>query len=198
MKEKKALLILIGCFVLLLAAAGVLYSRLSDKAAPEQMEVEVSYETETEMPAEEEAEQELMMAPDITLYDAEGNALQLSDFFGKPIVLNFWASWCPPCKGEMPDFHALWEERGEEIQFLMVNLTDGSRETVETALAFIKEQGYEFPVYYDMDQQGYLAYQTYSIPTTYFLDAEGHAVARANGAIGPDILNEGIRLITEE
>ena len=161
------------------------------------MEVEVSYETETEMPTEDETEQTLVLAPDITIYDAEGNAVKLSDFFGKPIVLNFWASWCPPCKSEMPDFHAVWEERGEEIQFLMVNLTDGSRETVETAQSFIEEQGYEFPVYYDKDQRGYLDYQAYSIPTTYFLDAEGHAVARATGAIGPETLNEGIRLITE-
>ena len=197
MKEKKALLVILLLFVLLLGAAGILYSRLSEKAAPEQMEVEVSYETETEMPEEEVPEQELTMAPDITLYDADGNAVQLSDFFGKPIVLNFWASWCPPCKSEMPDFHAVWEERGEEIQFLMVNLTDGSRETVETAQAFIEEQGYEFPVYFDKDQWAYMAYQAYSIPTTYFLDAEGHAIARATGAIGPETLNEGIRLITE-
>lgn len=197
MKEKKALLIIILGFVLLLACAGLLYSRLSEKAAPEQMEVEVSYETETDMPAEEESAEELPMAPDITLYDAEGNAVQLSDFFGKPIILNFWASWCPPCKGEMPDFHAVWKEQGEEIQFLMVNLTDGSRETVETAQAFIEEQGYEFPVYFDLDQRGLQDYQAYSIPTTYFLDAEGHAIARATGAIGLETLNEGIRLITE-
>lgn len=197
MKEKKALLIIMLGFVLLLACAGLLYSRLSEKAAPEQMEVEVSYETETDMPAEEESAEELPMAPDIPLYDAEGNAVQLSDFFGKPIILNFWASWCPPCKGEMPDFHAVWKEQGEEIQFLMVNLTDGSRETVETAQAFIEEQGYEFPVYFDLDQRGLQDYQAYSIPTTYFLDAEGHAMARATGAIGLETLNEGIRLITE-
>ena len=197
MKEKKAVIIILLLFVLLLAAAGILYSRLGKEAAPDQMEVEVSYETETEMPTEDETEQTLVLAPDITIYDAEGNAVKLSDFFGKPIVLNFWASWCPPCKSEMPDFHAVWEERGEEIQFLMVNLTDGSRETVETAQSFIEEQGYEFPVYYDKNQRGYLDYQAYSIPTTYFLDAEGHAVARATGAIGPETLNEGIRLITE-
>ena len=196
MKNKNVFILLL-LFAALLAAASVLYSRLSAQATPEQMKVEVSYETETEMPAEESV-QEPVMAPDITFYDAEGNAVQLSDFYGKPIVLNFWASWCPPSKSEMPDFHAVWEERGEEIQFLMVNLTDGSRETVEIAQTFEEEQGYEFPVYFDKDQWAYMAYQTYSIPTTYFLDAEGHAIARATGAIGPEILLEGIRLISEQ
>ncbi|MBQ4347432.1 MAG: TlpA family protein disulfide reductase, partial [Firmicutes bacterium] len=88
------------------------------------------------------------MAPDFTVYDSEGNAVMLSDFIGKPIVLNFWASWCGPCKMEMPEFNEAYAELGEDIQFLMVNVTTG-RETQESASAFIEENGYSFPVFYD-------------------------------------------------
>ena len=82
-----------------------------------------------------------MTAPDFTVYDLDGNPVSLSDYFGKPIVLNFWASWCGPCKMELPDFQETYDELGGDVQFLIVNLTDGSRETVETASAYLKEQG---------------------------------------------------------
>ena len=71
---------------------------------------------------------------------------------------------------EMPDFNEKYLEIGEEVQFLIINMTDGSRETVETASAFIAEQGYSFPVFYDTDQDAAATYGVYSLPTTYFID----------------------------
>ena len=144
--------------------------------------------------AEETADPDLVQAPDFTAYDLDGNAANLSDYFGKPLVLNFWASWCGPCQGEMPDFHAAWEELGGEVQFLMVNMT-GGRETLESASTFIEEQGYTFPVLYDTDGAAAAAYSVYSLPTTYFIDADGNAIARATGAIDADTLQTGIDLI---
>ena len=76
------------------------------------------------------AEPELTLAPDFTVYDLEGNEVHLTDFFGKPIIVNFWASWCGPCKMEMPDFDVAYNTYKDDIVFLMVNMTDGSRETV--------------------------------------------------------------------
>ena len=118
----------------------------------------------------------------------------LSDYVGKPVVMNFWASWCGPCQMEMPDFQAKHEELGSEVQFLMINMT-GGRETLDSAQKFIAEQGYTFPVFYDTDSDAAVTYGAYSLPTTYFIDAEGNAVAQATGAINGEILQTGIDMI---
>ena len=96
---------------------------------------------------------------------------------------------------EMPDFQEKYLELGEEIHFLMVNMTDGSRETVEIASEFIAEQGYTFPVFFDTKLDAAMTYGAYSLPTTYFIDAEGYAVAQANGAIDAETLQRGIDMI---
>ena len=149
-----------------------------------------------QVPAENETEP-LELAPDFTVVDAQGNEVKLSDFFGKPIVLNFWASWCGPCKSEMPDFNEIYLEKGDEIQFLMVNLTDGYQETLEQAKAFVEESGYSFPVYFDVKSEAAYIYSVTSIPTTYFIDASGAPVAYGRGALSAETLLQGIDMITE-
>jgi thiol-disulfide isomerase/thioredoxin len=134
-------------------------------------------------------------APEFTVTDAAGNEVKLSDFRGKGVVLNFWASWCGPCKMEMPDFNEAYLEQGEEVQFVMVNLTDGSRETVAGVTAFIAQLGYSFPVYYDTAGSAAAAYGISSIPTTIFIDAEGNVVSHAVGAINAQRLQQGIEQI---
>lgn len=123
------------------------------------------------------------VAKDFTVIDVDGKEVSLSDFKGKPVVVNFWASWCPPCKVEMPYFNDVYKELGDEVQFMMVNLVDGSRETVDTAKAFIKDNGYEFPVFFDTDQNAAIAYGIYSIPTSIFIDAEGKVVRSITGTM---------------
>ena len=195
MKQKKTLILLILALVLLLSGASVLYAKLSAQLTPDQMSVqEQPPQAPTDTPAEEEPTP--IMAPDFTVYDAQGNEVHLSDFFGKPIVVNFWASWCGPCKMEMPDFHEKYLELGEDIQFLMINATDGSRETVDIASGFIAQQGYSFPVYYDTTSNASMTYGAYSLPTTFFINAQGHAIAQATGAIDADTLQRGIDMIT--
>ena len=135
------------------------------------------------------------MAPDFTVYDLEGEPHKLSDYYGKPIVLNFWASWCGPCKSEMPAFQSVYEQYSEEVNFLIVNMTDGYRETVELASGYIEENGYTFPVFYDTDFSASLAYDVTSLPTSLFIDKDGYMVAYAMTAMPEDILLQGIEMI---
>ena len=95
---------------------------------------------------------------------------------------------------EMPDFQKKYLELGDEIHFLMVNITVG-RETKETAQSFIAQQGYTFPVFFDTASDAANAYGAYSLPTTYFIDKDGYAIARAVGAIEAETLQKGIDMI---
>ena len=179
---KKWTWILIAVLMIgLIGGASVLYDHLSADYAPVQMVTEAAVE----------------QAPDFTVTDQDGNEVKLSDFFGKPIVLNFWASWCGPCQYEMPDFEEAYKTYGEEVEFLMVNLTDGYSETVSSAKAFMEDTGYTFPVYFDTLSEGFKAYQVYSIPCTYFLNSNGSIVTKHPGMITADALQQGIDLIRE-
>ena len=189
MKKKVALLLGILALLALLAGAGALYDRMSAENLP----------TENMAPAEtqsaEEEEAEPVAAPDFTVLDAAGGEVRLSDFVGKPVVLNFWASWCGPCKSDMPEFETAYQEYGEDLHFMMGNLTDGSRETVESASEYIAGQGYTFPVFFDTEYNAAMAYGASSIPVTYFVDAEGYLTAYGRGALSGEALQAGIDML---
>ena len=211
MKKKITWIVLAVLLVALIGGASVLYDRLGSAYEVDQLatqapvapqteapaETEIPNETETPEETEAQAETEPMTAPDFTALDAQGNEVRLSDYFGKPIVLNFWASWCGPCKSEMPDFDEAYLAQGEEIQFLMVNMTDGSRETLDTAKSFVADSGYSFPVVFDVKQEAAMTYAVSSLPTTFFIGADGSMVAYAMGAIDGETLQRGIEMITQ-
>lgn len=198
MNNKKRLVLSLLVLVLLIACAYVLYNQIQGGIDTQQLSVNeepVANDEVKETPDAEGAKDEKAKAPDFTALDADGNEVQFYDYLGKPIVLNFWASWCGPCQMEMPEFEEAYKNYGDKINFLMVNMTDGSRETVDTASEFISTSGYTFPVFYDTEQQAAYGYGVYSLPTTYFLDAEGYAIASAMGAINAETLQKGIDMI---
>lgn len=203
MQKKTSFLVLVLVLAALIGGAYVLYGRLSVGAGADNLSVQTPPPAQTpgetgapqDSAAPEETEPPKVEAPDFTVVDADGTEVKLSDYVGKPIVLNFWASWCSPCKSEMPEFNAAWEELDGEVQFLMVNMTDGARETVESAREYVEGEGFTFPVLFDTKSEAAIAYSAYSLPTTYFIDAEGYVTARAVGAIDGETLQKGLDLI---
>ena len=136
-------------------------------------------------------------AKDFKVYDINDDEVNLFDFKGKPIVVNFWASWCPPCKREMPYFNEAYLEYKDQVVFMMVDLVDGRRETKDSGSSFIEEMGYEFPVYFDTEEDAAYTYWVTSIPTTLFIDKDGNIVKTHIGAMEKDALVSSIKLITE-
>ena len=130
------------------------------------------------------ADAENTQVPELTLLDANGNTVSLSQVLdGKPVVLNVWASWCPPCVAELPHFEQAAKDYEGRVNFMMVNFTDGSRETMAGAKAFLAQNGYTFPVYFDTEVMTYGTYMFGSIPTTWFIYADGTALGYVTGNI---------------
>lgn len=164
-------------------------------------------ETENEVKNEENNE---VVAPDFSLTDLNGNTVKLSDYRGKVVILNFWASWCPPCVAEMPDFDRINRKLAEsdDAVILAVNLTDGRRETEEKARKFIKDKGYSLNVLLDKKGSASDQYMIYSIPTTYIInrdgtlftykDKKGIAYKRFEGAINEEILLDILKQLDVE
>lgn len=159
----------------------------------------------TEIPKTQETKK--IKAIDFLVTDKDGNEVKLSSLFGKPIVLNFWASWCPPCKSEMPEFQKVYEELGDEVQFVMIDAVDGQRETKEKGSQYISDNNFTFPVYYDLiyntdgDKKtevfgdAVINYGIRAFPTSIFIDRDGNIVTATEGAIDENTLRREIDLI---
>ena len=137
-----------------------------------------------------------IVAPDFTVLDYNGNEVKLSDYKGKPVVLNFWATWCYYCKEEMPDFNEAYKKY-PDVQFLMVNATDGYQETMKTAKEYIESEKYEFDVFFDTEIEAVNAYYVSGFPATFFIDKDGNLTTYVNGMIESEALEKGIELIRE-
>ncbi|WP_411676415.1 TlpA family protein disulfide reductase [Caproicibacter sp.] len=188
--------LLTAAFAAVLGGAYFAYTGLSARYRPESDFLVSSAPTSSQSAAgSSQAASSAVEAPDFTVYDADGNAVHLSDFKGKPVVLNFWASWCYYCKQEMPEFNQVYGEEKDRVQFLFVNWTDGRQETQEKGEAFLKQSGYNFPAYYDLNQEAVSAYGLTGIPATFFIRADGTVAAGSPGAMDGDTLKKGIELI---
>ena len=133
-------------------------------------------------------------APDFELVTLTGESVKLSDYKGKKVILNFWATWCPPCKAEMPHMQKFYEEnKGNGIEILAVNLTDidNGQDSIES---FVKDYGLTFDI--PLDQKGVIGrqYQAFTIPTSYLIDSNGNI---SNKIVGP-MDEEMMKSLTEE
>lgn len=111
-------------------------------------------------------------APDFTLNTNEGESLTLSDFHGRPVLVNLWASWCPPCRAEMPAMQRLYTDYHDKgLEILAVNAT--SQDRLSDALAFSDELGLTFPILLDTNGEIARLYQVQSLPTSFFIGEDG-------------------------
>ncbi|MFG6120756.1 redoxin domain-containing protein [Thalassobacillus sp. B23F22_16] len=116
--------------------------------------------------------QEGEQAPDFELETTDGETIRLSDLKGKKVFLNFWATWCPPCKEEMPEMQKFHEEFDEEVEIIAVNVTT-TETSVDDVQKYLEEEGYTFQVPLDKRNQVSSEYQAITIPTTYFIGTDG-------------------------
>lgn len=186
--KNKSLLIYILVFAFVFGGAYFLYSNLSSKVKTDNVVV-----NEENTQSQTDSESSKVKALDITVTDMNGEKVNLSDYFGKPIVMNFWFSTCGPCQMEMPEFEKVYKEMGEDITFFMVNST----ESMDTAKAFIEENEFTMPFYFDEDYSAISTYGISAFPTTLFIDKDGYAVAYAQGMIDEETLLNAIDLIKE-
>ena len=151
--------------------------------------------TAAETTAAEEAE--VLPAFDFTLTDQYGNTHTLSDYKGKTVFLNFWATWCPPCKREMPEIQALYERYGKNEGDLIVlgvanpktaEHPNNSDETQDVVEQFLKDNGYTFPVVMDVTGETFSQYMISAFPTTFMIDKDGNVFGYASGSLTGDIM----------
>ncbi len=134
-------------------------------------------------------------APEITLNDLSGKSVSISDFRGKPLIVNFWATWCVPCREEMPTLEKLYNERKERgFEIILINAKE-SKQTVEK---FLKENGYTFRVLLDESGDAYRKFQVFGLPTTLFIDKENVIQYSYIGPLRSAVLRMGMQTISLE
>ncbi|MBM7622058.1 peroxiredoxin [Bacillus tianshenii] len=128
-------------------------------------------------------------APDFELTTLEGEKMKLSDYKGKKIILNFWATWCPPCKAEMPHMQEFYEKNSDEIEILAVNLTnvDKGQDAIK---GFVEEYGLTFEI--PLDEEGMIGmqYQAFTIPTSYVIDSNGIIQKKVVGPMDEEMMKD--------
>lgn len=134
------------------------------------------------------APQKGFLAPDFTLESLDGQSVHLADLFDRPVIVNFWASWCPPCRAEMPAMQRVYEDYAGQIHLLAVNAAH--QDTLANAMAFVSGNGLTFPILLDSQGAAYRQYAITSLPTTFFIGADG---VIAEVVVGGPLTEAGLR-----
>lgn len=187
MKKTSKTILFLLLFAVLIGGSYGLYRTLSGHYRPEQ--------PGTSSLSTQGGTSSVKAAPDFKAQDKNGNWVSLSQLRGKPVLINFWATWCGYCKAEMPSFQKMYDAYGDDVHFLMVNMTDGKRETKEKAESYLQAQGFTFPAYFDISQEAYAKYKVYSLPATYFIDGNGTIASVVNGMTNETVLKQKIEAL---
>ena len=185
MKKYKQAVIYVVSLILIVLFATIGYNILSKNKTESQ--------PDTPPPLAEKT----IPAVDFSVLDSSGNSVNLKNYFGKPIIVNFWATWCGPCKSELPAFNSIYSKYKDKVEILMVNLTDGSRDTVDSVKEFVKENNFSFPVFYDTEYNASNTYGVYSIPVTLFINKEGNIIAMYNSPLSEETLEKYVNYMLE-
>lgn len=148
--------------------AAVLLIALLTVAIVQAMDKKTDTQSETNETAQSEGLKAGIKAPDFELKTLTGETVKLSDLKGKKVMLNFWATWCPPCKAEMPEMEQFFKQDHKDLEILAVNI-----DPQLDVKGFVNQNGITFPVLLDDKDEVNTKYRILSIPTTYFIDSKG-------------------------
>ena len=188
--KNKSLILTGALLVAIIIIAGILYPTLAEKAnkAPEITTEQTTSSTDSTNITDNT---DYPRYTDIKIFDKNKKEVKLSDFEGKPVILNFWATWCGYCLYELPDFENAFKEYGDDIQFVIVNTDDG----IKKGEKYINSKNYTFPTYYDLDYDAYFTYGLSSLPRTVAIDKDGFVRYNRSGMIDAQILESIINMI---
>lgn len=191
---KRKIGVIIVCTLIIL----FIYNIVSEKLADQTGLTEASRGFEQNLSLENSVLKKDELAPDILFTALDGTEAKLSDYKGKNVVLNFWATWCPPCKAEMPAFQKYYETYGKEhnVVILGFNMTF-SKDSPEKVQAFIDEFDITFPIYTTQNKEILKTYQIASMPTTIFIDEEGKVQRKIVGPVNESALSEYVQQLNE-
>lgn len=137
---------------------------------------------------------ELLSDHDATFYTDQNERKTLVEIAnGKPLVINYWATWCPYCVQELPDFLDIYRDYQDKVSFAFVDSTDADDETVENVTQWLADNEFdELPVYYDLDFEAQQSFDVFAYPTTVLVASDGTIVASSSGAIDPDAMRSAL------
>jgi cytochrome c biogenesis protein CcmG/thiol:disulfide interchange protein DsbE len=134
-------------------------------------------------------------APELELTDLEGKAVSLADYLGQVVLVNNWATWCPPCKAEMPTLQAYYEDHaGKGFTIIAIDAGD----PVSDVAKFVKDYGLSFPVWPDLTQKATVAFRNPGLPSSYLIDRQGAVRLAWTGAISRGMLDKYVTPLLEE
>lgn len=190
--NRRGLAIALAILVAVLALATVGYQMLAGTAGDARGSAQSGESTQ------EPAADALMLASfDAMVQDADGARVALTGIAdGRPLVINFWATWCPYCLQEFDDYQDIYHEYSSKVDFAFVDATDGQRETLEGARGWVAQSGYDFPVYYDVDLEAVNAFGVRSFPTTVVVSADGEILTISAGMIDPSRMRAALDSIS--
>ena len=188
--------LLIGLTIAAIALSGTAASQFSYRATVSKAAVKTQEEATTAYSANKSAERYNTKKDlkAIKVYNKKGKKIKLSKFIGKPMIINCWATWCGPCKSELPHFQKCYKKYKDDVKFIMIDVWE-DKESQKDVKKFLKKNKYKFPVYFDYDNKAADTFGLEAIPFTVAIDKDGYLVDYYVGAIDKDTLEDLIKKI---